>query len=313
MNYHSLRVLVAVVFVSAPIVAIGCGGEVDDGSATGPVTIEDLCDQMAAIACDRPDRCCDQAGHDYDVAACKRGETAECKTAVAKLTAAGATYDASAASRCLDALRAASTGCGRNEPEGDAVEAACGGVFVGKTALGDKCSEDVACAPVAGRQVDCASAGEERRCTLRSRVGEACGNTSSGVVECERGLACKTEGGAGVCVERAQKGESCEGVSCAGGLACDFDSRTCVEPPAIGGACTITCATGAYCSSGTCVSQKALGESCGSSTECATRICSGGKCVDNAYADGASCKPLSSDSDSDSAASSGAGAPAPSP
>lgn len=283
MSTSSLRILAALLFVGAPVLAVGCGGKVTSGTTSGPIPVEGICDALAKVACDQPARCCSAAGHSFDVIACRLETSADCNESIARYQAAGLGYDAAAAGRCLDAFQAAYAGCGTGEADLEVVSAACDTVFVGNVPQGGACEDDEECAPVAGRTTDCVShSSGSRRCSVRARSGEACGPTASGWVACERGLSCSSGSGTGTCVAPE-------------------------DPPALGASCDVSCAAGAYCSGGTCVATKPAGASCASSLECATGRCRSGKCVD-AWSDAASCKGGDTVEESTDPPSSGPGA-----
>lgn len=113
----------------------------------------------------------------------------------------------------------------------EALEDACGGVFVGQQADGAACADDDECAGYRGGASFCETPSDD-----------ACG----------------------VCAPRKGAGEACQwDNACQEGFECDFFTDTCTAIPGAGDACTFTCAEGYECGGdGTCVTPPVEGEDC---------------------------------------------------
>jgi hypothetical protein len=180
-------------------------------------------------------------------------------------------YDGTMVAACLAALSTQSCTSSNEQPD------ACTKVFVGSTAVGGSCTDDVEC------QNDGVCVGHGMCpgvCTARVPSGTTCTNTS----QCARGLVCAaTMAGAATmsCVTPAAEGQSCDQGSppCAGLLYCAGENQknatagTCkqaseVFTAAMGSACDPTkselCVMGSFCAisvTGMTVSYSCVGPS----------------------------------------------------
>jgi hypothetical protein len=291
----------AVVLVVA-LGAFACGGTASSGGtnvSTSSAFLTQLCDAFTP--------CCSATG--------KQGDTNKCAAAYGVLTD-GMKYDATAASKCLDEVHAASanpafcTGGGSPTPS-------CKSVFVdgpgvnGTKAPGDACNESSDCAASSEGNVTCLSSyttngtdsSETRICQLQIDgnegdapcIGTKDGNVSFGdasssppakgyVCDLAKGVGCSSKTHA--CTKIPVTGEPCatdSGTSpCAATAYCDLATSTCVDRVAIGASCEkATCADQGYCEKSTkqCTAVHAAGEACETSEQCGHEAsCTNGAC-----------------------------------
>lgn len=136
--------------------------------------------------------------------------------------------------------------------------------FHGDRAEGEPCSGDDALVSDCAQGLVCAGGTCASPCLAlggRQR-GERCGNDLVGTYDdCAGSLWCNH---VGICEERAGAGEPCAGDQCAEGLACDWNSLTCVPRPGAGEPCEGSCADGLFCDyrSGVCRRASGEGERC---------------------------------------------------
>jgi hypothetical protein len=185
-------------------------------------------------------------------------------------------------------------------------------VCVPTPAVGDACTGILGC----GDALWCNSA--TGHCAPLAKLGEACSDFRQIAPNCEDGLWCDDPPAmpdvTGTCKAIANQGEPCRsddncatplaclpqagatpvdhgmcGAKQANGAPCDSfadcvsdlcdSSSVCVPQPALGAACTDTCADGFSCSSGVCLTKRYAGDPCGATDTCINSRCSGGTCT----------------------------------
>jgi hypothetical protein len=205
-------------------------------------------------------------------------------------------YDAVAAGRCLKGY--ATAACSLTALFTPAED--CRNIYVGQVPIGSSCGFG-SCVPSAYCTSDV-----EMTCpgTCKARV-EAGGAVKS-PVECVVGLVVIS----GVCSQPTQLGSSC-GTSagfistCAPGLLCSADTKTCVKPGVKGDTCTATktCDIFYSCVDGVCASPGDVGATCGTNagtcklelfcnpttSKCAERLTEGSVCTSAECAFGLRC------------------------
>jgi hypothetical protein len=233
------------------------------------------------------------------------------------------TFEASAAEKCLDRVKALDC-----KPYRDVF---CRGVFVGRRGPGESCRFDCApglecggdsCPPVcmmrprvslgdrgAACSDDAASCKEglvctpDRGCQPPGKEGETCFNTHVYYLTCAEGLVCQGADRVGRCGPFLKEGDSCtlldacgDGLLCVGWMAPDTPGR-CRPPIPEGQPCAPLdeCRFYTVCLDGKCTAPNvALGETCAESHDnCATGYCESRICVP-ALPDGAPCDPSGS-------------------
>jgi len=309
------------------------------GSPSGGVSLADFSDQLTTAECTFDVRCrvfsdlslCRQGyanghigtaffttgfleGFDPDPAI-GRPDFNSVGAIVAAAQAGKARYDGAAARGCLDAVKGLACGPGLNAPA--LLSGACGSVFTGTLADGDRCISDLQCGthsycavadntscdgtctpatPACNSDRQCASgqACDQAMPTSTSlgtcapavppgAAGQPCGTSG----RCQTGLVCA----AGTCVALAQAGAPCAGgnpfQACAAGLVC-ATSQTCMAPAMKGETCQDRLQCGGMFSSIICddTSQTCVDWAAGGP-------CSGDGCPYTAFCDKTSfiCKP----------------------
>jgi len=217
---------IGVAFLSC-LPAFGCG----PGSG-GSIPIGQLGTQYAAVFCHKVFTCCEPAERSdinaNDEATCRTLVATDVNTNIANsqasIDAGRISYHGDLARRCVDTVSALS------------------------------------CAQWSGddeyrRFPECLS-------VLEGTVmpGGAC--TTSG--ECRGGTCDINAGTAGTCVARAGLGESCTTASCLAGLACQFDTNTCMNPLPDGSPCLYN----SDCANGFCETDASGAQMCAPPTTC---------------------------------------------
>jgi hypothetical protein len=272
--------------IALALTVVSCGKS--GGSAAGNK------DQFISQLCAEFSDCCKAAGRPSDGAQCR---------AFYGAFAPATGYDQSAATACLDEVRA--TGGNKCE-EISGNTPSCNKVFQssGTKKPGETCETDSDCAPPDAGEATCVSnyvngaTIQQCQTQLVGKVGSSpCvatidGNTSfssngeqipaSGYTcSLADGLACDDASQA--CTALGAVGEPCASgfYECVSGAYCALG--TCKPRVALGSPCTTDrdCVEGAACSSGgdTCVALRGAGEACTTSTECASRNCTNQKCA----------------------------------
>jgi len=149
---------------------------------------------------------------------------------------------------------------------------------------GTDCKAADACEP--GLVCAGASTGNPGICKPTAKLGGACtSHVECGAVD----VLCKgAEKGTGACAPLPAKGEACVQADPFAGLifscklpyACDPKSSVCVDPPTVGQACTILCATGLSCTKGVCTAPAGEGGACTKTDQCKDGlVCTASKCA----------------------------------
>jgi len=229
--------------IAAAMAAVGCGG---GGGGGKPVSADDFPSLFAAGWCGLQQRCC-QASGGTPMGACEADIAAGLVTSGAQAAAAGATWDASTAGRCLDAIAHADCS-GTDTATLRALIDTCDASWRGVVPPGGACETYSACAEPA------VSGG--------ASAGASCVNS--------------------ICVQvvRQPAGATCNDTM----LTCDpftakCASGTCAALPGPGQACAGSCSSGSRCTADVCVPLLAFGATCTSSGECQSDRCSGGQCA----------------------------------
>jgi len=225
--------------------------------------------QYGELYCSRAAPCCEAAGQQNDLAACRR------LVGAFGFVFSGGHFDKAAGDQCLVELAAWT--CDQKEP------AVCDTVFSGSTPPGGACDTSASCArPVSG-DVTChydGSSGPTGTGTCKviptPAEGQPCGSDSSTSTElyrCDDAPDFYCDSSTSKCKLRAALGASCTIGSCVAGSTCVSDGSggsTCTSLTPLGGDCsTIDCVDDAFCdSSNKCVPTKPAGEPCVSFGEC---------------------------------------------
>ncbi|MFO0741958.1 MAG: hypothetical protein U0270_39035 [Labilithrix sp.] len=179
---------------------------------------------------------------------------------------------------CLDGSQCASGGC-------DDEDGRCGHC-VALAAIGQPCGSKTRCVKDASCVYSASTNGDDPvgtcRAVVRRKAGESCESSTTESIRCEKGLACSPDA---KCEAGGAAGAACSSTSeCQNNLVCD--GGTCGVGQAVGGACTNsggtagskTCAHGLVCpdDTKTCseIAYVAVGQPC----DYATRQCLGGYC-----------------------------------
>lgn len=246
------------------------GDEVVEGM---PVSLNQLPQRYAQVACGRIYSCCDEterqeALEQFGGAA----NEAECNTKMQQLLGAflgqagdsvqagRAEYHADRAGDCLATLEAMD--CSHGLWGGDAEPDICDTIFEGKVDDGGECYSDTECAVgqcVGTEQDDNGQVTQPGSCSAGFDIGEACEWSD----ECKDGAYCDSEYDSdagefvGTCEKIGDEGESCDdSQGCREGLYCnaEYDAEagevigTCEAPAAIGESCeSANCVDGAFC------------------------------------------------------------------
>jgi len=271
---------------------IACGG-----GSTGPISVDDYCDEYADMICRAAERCDCLQG--FTVEICHAYVRPGCVDEVEDPVNEGRyTYDASAAGQCLAELERAARDC---STEGDEWPESCDRMLQGALDAGDPCDDDDECRGA----LEC----HDDRCTALPRDGEACfadetcaedhycGSDDSCHAYPQRGESCADSHGdcAGSdlhCTESTQtcqpyprQGESCADSygDCADDLYCTESTETCQPYPRQGESCADSygdCDDGLYCdASSICRAQGGANAACSDDEQCLSWDCSGGLCA----------------------------------
>jgi hypothetical protein len=270
----------------------------------GPPDISTLASALAGSFCGALQGCCDQKGWAYDEGSCKAQMTYEYQSAIDAYKRGKVNYEPSAFAECADAIKNRESKCSADAgaPPGaesgfvDPIARACWKLLRGTVAPGDECAESLECAapgPEFGATCERQPNSDKRVCKrykLHVLPGGECSFRRNDDVHeasmCEptQGY-CSVESAdaeSGTCVAFAKMGESCRDgnktIQCEKETYCDWRAgdATCKALPGEGEECTSSqCAQGNYCdfSSRKCIALKEVGESCKSSSECASRSC----------------------------------------
>jgi hypothetical protein len=220
----------------------GCGG----GSGGAPVPASEFPARFAAGWCGLMQRCC-QASGGTSAGACEADLMAQTTSTATQATAAGATWDAAAAGRCLEGIRAADC-AGANVATLVALLDSCDDTWIGVVPAGGACTTHASCAePQVSGGATAGASCVNAMCVpiVRQPVGATCDSTMR--------LCNPLEGacGGGVCVALPGPGQPCDG----------------------------DCKVGARCRNNVCEALLAMGATCAADADCLSDRCSAGKCA----------------------------------
>jgi hypothetical protein len=266
---------------------VGCGESKSDGAGDRDQFIAQLCAEFSG--------CCKAAGRPSDGAQCR---------AFYGAFAPATGYDQTAATACLDEVKAVGSVCDANSLDSPS----CGKVFAGSGTKkpGETCEDDNDCAPAESGRVECASeyvnGANIQQCQVRLPgtagstpcVGTRDGNitfysgvsdaipTTGYVCDVADGLSCDSQSGA--CKSLGAVGAACTGSSyqCVAAAYCSFTENQCKARLALGAACEDDdeCAATAFCepTGNTCAARHAIAAVCANNAECESDNCTNLKC-----------------------------------
>jgi hypothetical protein len=276
----------------------GCG-ETEADPSTDPASCEasqavlQFASEIARAFCEEHQQCCSTAGYAAP-SNCESIFLTESLRELVPAECAGGKLVPAVASECIRAYRVYASACGGNDGSGDPkraseeLSAACRGVVMGTSGLGEPCENSLFCAPAPDTEVSCVQYGyddfQTTWCMHDKRVGlgESCKSAprSPYDVKCEEGLNCSLDR---ICIEPRPLGSRCDHwKECAQGSDC-VDGE-CVALLALGAPCTPGTGPGctglSFCTeAGVCGYGSALGDACREHTECASGSCVDGRCA----------------------------------
>lgn len=164
-----------------------CGG--GDGP---PLTVDNVCEEMATRYCDQDKPCCEKAGFTYNRDKCKAGYLGFCGSGTAAVRAGKARLDGQKVYDCLRSYQPFADKCFLGPEDRRRLEtetAVCRQVFVGTQPLGAACEDGAECAAPSG--------GGSSTCSMQMcvpegpplREGAPCAD-GSGTSFCAPGLMC---------------------------------------------------------------------------------------------------------------------------
>lgn len=241
--------------------AVACGSD----ESKSPIEL--YATQYANAVCSAMEKCCTDNALTFDSNACELGGAGFVQRGVDENVAAGATFDADLADKCIAAAAAATAKCTTVAAD-PAANAACAIVFSGPKKAGEKCTADIECQSSTKGQGVCIGAGNGMSGTCATKtpdaaLGDVCGKTAAGpapatVADCD-----------------------------ANGFQCNILSQTCSPLVDLGGSCGQfnRCRSGLFCDdSGVCAAALDAGAVCSENRpeQCASGVCVRGKCGANA-------------------------------
>ena len=243
----------------------GCSsGSGTPTQSSGPIPIDGLAKAYGDAVCPNIKSCCEAAGAAYSEQSCRAKLEALMQPALTLVDQGKVKYDPSQAGACVSQISSAAASC--FESGGDI--AACEAVLQGTVPAGGACTSDEECMGPAGAHTSC----DQSKCVVEKRgvAGDDClwtcsekGSTTwcSGVGSADTGARCFTNDGL-YCDSTSTK---CKARVAVGAQGCDYGSESCVD--------------GAYCDSGACAAQLAVGADCTSDYECVETAYCDQKCV----------------------------------
>jgi len=268
------------------VLAVGCGGD-DSGKPAVSTNQDNVCDQVAAVACYDLYQCCSEGEIEKDLGVTDPRTEDQCREDVsricarnfarfeASLAAKRVTFTASAMNACLTALLPADSECATVDSMVPWTAPCMESVWTGAVAEGGMCFYGFECAgspdtsycapnqtckalPTAGQPCSlqgCAAGNycASTICAPLLGVGGLCASNT----QCAKDLFCDL-GGSGSCQPLRQGGEACT------------SNSGCASAQCLPGTCTGTnqsCYTSANCN-GTCTTGPLLGSFCSVDTNC---------------------------------------------
>ena len=273
-----------------------------------PWTDDDFREAFVAARCEHLGRCCSESGAPFDLATCRSDARALLEKTFPR-SGPHRTLDDAMAKTCVAQTARITDECGWYRES--LVESlgfvetfgGCGAAYRDdRAATGAPCI-DGACAPSTLGLALCedvpksGAPGPNWTCTVRERLrlGDACG-ASSGVInaECEHTDGLRCDPTSSTCRSRVALGGACSGDPTGGNSPCVegaycTNGGTCVASAPLGGACANTsdaekwhaCVAGTQCDrdSGRCIVPRPILAPCSNDGQCASMVCSGGRCV----------------------------------
>lgn len=209
------------------------------------ISEERFAERYSEAYCDAS-TCCAELGYDT-IPDCNERVRARIQPAMDRAHEAGATFDASAAERCIEAVRSQLLGCRIVKPAATSFPSECLSIYANKTlAAGQPCTSLWDCADEGAQVGACGDT-----CGLLSFVGEGAACDGFEVL-CTAGVCVN-----GTCFREALAGEECpsapiDGDLCEPGFTCDRSgTQRCVEATPVGEPCpNPERCEGFYCPSG---------------------------------------------------------------
>jgi hypothetical protein len=256
---------------SALVVLIGCGNNSPDVSTTQ----DNICDQIAKVACFDFFQCCSEAELETNLGVsdpptqvqCEDDTRTKCERNLAmidfSLKNKHVKFDAKSMNACLDAFVAPDGTCATVVDKAPWIDACMDAGFAGTVEAGGACDFPYEC-------VKDAVCSGSRICTPRASAGMPCTNTiinNTRTSNCASGLYCPVTAMA-TCQPKLTQGGVCKtDTDCIDGLFCDSqDTQTCTARPAIGQACSPGTCGDNTCLQGMCAD---TGTSCSGKFACA--------------------------------------------
>jgi hypothetical protein len=273
---------------------VGCGG--DDGAPSIGTNQDNVCDQVADVACFNMFQCCSESEIEDFLSVtdprtedqCREDVQTICKRQMATLDFSlknkHVTFDAKVLDTCLKAIVAPSGSCVSVEAMAPWTEACMTSAWTGAVAaagtcdFNNECAKDSfcnpnrICTPLATEGMACSPLGGQQACAsnLFCDVGTchallAAGGSCSSTTQCQKGLFCDTASAVptNTCTPLRANGESCSG------------NTTCVSATCLPGTCLgagTTCFSNAGCFTGHCADDNSA---CSTDGQCAIGTCTG--------------------------------------
>jgi hypothetical protein len=259
-------------FVIAFLITLGCGG---DGKPSVSANKDNVCDQIANVACYNLYQCCSEGQIESYLKVTDPRSEADCVTDVTRLceqkigvvdasiTAGRVTFDEKIMNACLKALIVPDDACSSVGSVLPWAEACMDPAWVGTVAVGGMCSRGFECANPGS-----AYCAPNQTCTALPTEGMQCAGPGVG---CAQGFYC----GGGTCHAQIASGGVCtSNLQCMKGDYCNnAPQRVCAALQAPGQPCT---------SSQSCLSNQCLPGVCtGTTASCFTGADCGGRCSNN--------------------------------
>jgi hypothetical protein len=264
--------------VATTALAIACGSSPMSNQTLPPPTIattkDNVCDQVAAVACYDWYTCCSEGEIEHFLGVVQPRPEPGCVDDVKRLcerklttemfsvTNARVSFDGSVMDACLKAMLVPAGGCTTVAPALPWLVACMDTAWIGVVPVGGECDFAYECA-----QRDANFCAPNRQCTARPTLGMPCANG------CAAGLFCNN----GTCATLLDIGSACTvSAQCMPGLYCDFSQSlpTCVPLHAPGEVCN----SNQSCRNGDCIPGSCAGETnlCYTSANCAGRCATSG-------------------------------------
>jgi hypothetical protein len=283
-------------------VLFGCGG---DGGVSINANQDNVCDQVAEVACHNLYQCCAEGEIEHFLGVTDPRSESDCRTDVSRRCARSTAslefgiaqkhlrFDSKTMNDCLDALLAPDSTCASIESALPWTDACVNSAWVGLVADAGACLSTLECASkdsfCGSNQTCIALPGDGQPCspfgcasgafcsagTCRAQVAAGAACTSS--LECLKGLFCDVSAAPAACAPLRDPGQACTGnASCASNKCnpgtCAGGTQTCFTDSACGRCATsnFTCMTDGDCASGTCSGTATF---CSNITPCMTGTC----------------------------------------